>query len=284
MGDVLLLAVLVGLAVASITWQVRAGWFRLPGPDALDKSARPVLVPVGMVASMLLMGGFAASLGQMAAGIPTPSAFVQTTPTLTQQAQAAAITYALSIPLALGLWVSFCRNPAGIKPAPVLSTRRAVVLGLLTLLLWLPVVWAVGVLGQQVQIFIQGQGPPLLAHELLAQIVHGDAPLAWRLTLILAVVIGAPIVEEVLFRGLLQTGLCRALGSTWLGIGVSGVLFVLMHAGAIPRDGWITAGATLVVLTLALGMTFARTRSIAAPIALHAGFNAVSTAGAFLIT
>jgi membrane protease YdiL (CAAX protease family) len=38
------------------------------------------------------------------------------------------------------------------------------------------------------------------------------------------------------------------------------------------------------VLTLALGMTFARTRSIAAPIALHAGFNAVSTAGAFLIT
>lgn len=83
----------------------------------------------------------------------------------------------------------------------------------------------------------------------------------------LATVIATPVVEEVIFRGLIQSRLARALPG-WLSVVISALLFGLCHGQAI----WI-AYATL--LGLLFGWMALRSRSILPSLLAHFVFNAI---------
>jgi|GEM_PF-1958482 len=101
-------------------------------------------------------------------------------------------------------------------------------------------------------------------------IVHGALP--WRLALLFFIGIYSPIVQEVVFRGLLLTSLVRPLGVP-AAVAVSSAIFGVIHAGA---------GLASVVDTFAVGIVlsvlYLRFRSLTAPIAAHIATNFVATA------
>lgn len=83
--------------------------------------------------------------------------------------------------------------------------------------------------------------------------------------LILIVGIGAPIVEEIFYRGLLQRSLERRFG-VWTGILGSAVLFGVSHFQLLQLPA-------LVMFGVVLGVLAHRTGRLAAPIAAHIVFN-----------
>jgi len=92
---------------------------------------------------------------------------------------------------------------------------------------------------------------------------------------ILAVVILAPIAEEVFFRGVVFNAWLREGGRRWAFIG-SSALFALIHASVV-------ALLPIFLLGLALAWTYQRTGNLLAPIAMHAMVNGVSVALALLV-
>ena len=82
---------------------------------------------------------------------------------------------------------------------------------------------------------------------------------------ILAGVIFAPIVEELVFRGLIATRLSRGMPA-FAAIAVSALIFGIVH-------GTLFQGIYTALLGLLLGTVFFREDSLLASIALHFGFN-----------
>lgn len=90
----------------------------------------------------------------------------------------------------------------------------------------------------------------------------------YGLVLAVAVVVGAPVAEELFFRGLLFQALRRSV-PLWPAMGLSGLAFALSHIEPLA-----------IVILLPVGMFFAwvfhRTGSLLVPIAAHAAFNLVN--------
>ena len=79
---------------------------------------------------------------------------------------------------------------------------------------------------------------------------------------VLAVMVGT--VEELLFRGLLQSAMERVV-APWVAIGLSSILFALMHVGWMnPLEVLLAYGAGVVFGCLALRMD-----GLLAPITAH---------------
>lgn len=100
-----------------------------------------------------------------------------------------------------------------------------------------------------------------------------NPPLFW-LTLI-AVIFCVPFIEELLFRGFLQTWLKKYLQRGWA-ISLSALVFALVHFAPAQKAGNFDLIISLFVLSCFLGFIYEKTRSLWAPIAMHAIFNGVS--------
>ncbi|WP_167855571.1 CPBP family intramembrane glutamic endopeptidase [Hymenobacter fodinae] len=87
----------------------------------------------------------------------------------------------------------------------------------------------------------------------------------------LMLVVAAPILEEVLFRGILLNGLLRNY-RPWVAIGQSALLFGVFHCNPVQT---VSAG----IMGLLLGWLFYRTQSLLLCIVLHALNNAVGLLG-----
>ncbi len=92
------------------------------------------------------------------------------------------------------------------------------------------------------------------------------APGAWVIVLILVVVVGAPIVEEIVYRGAVQTHLQKTAGTGVALIGTA-VLFAAIHMSLIEFPG-------LFAFALVLGYTRLRSDTLGLPIVTHMAFNA----------
>ncbi len=136
-----------------------------------------------------------------------------------------------------------------------------------------PIMMASTILGLLVLIVTIGYEPPKHGHGLLGPMVEGSASM--RLKLLIHVAVLAPLFEELLFRGIIQSGLSHSGGRPrpWLGILVASVLFTGAHFKPDPTDiAWHTL-PSLFVLSVALGWVYERTGSLWAPILMHALFN-----------
>jgi len=84
--------------------------------------------------------------------------------------------------------------------------------------------------------------------------------------LVLVVVVGAPLVEELAYRGLLQGAFTRRL-SDWIGVVVVAAWFAVIHFQAIEIPG-------LFVVGLVLGVCAVRTGRLGLGVVTHMAFNA----------
>lgn len=91
---------------------------------------------------------------------------------------------------------------------------------------------------------------------------------AWALSLF--GVLLAPLMEELFFRGFLYPVLTRRLGIV-LSVGITSISFALIHAQQLA-SAWAPLFVILLV-ALALTITRAVTKSLAAPLLLHMGYN-----------
>ena len=92
---------------------------------------------------------------------------------------------------------------------------------------------------------------------------------------IIAVVILAPIAEEIFFRGVVFNALLREGGRRWAFIG-SSALFAVIHISLV-------ALVPIFLLGLALAWIYQRTGNLLAPIAMHMTVNGISVALALLV-
>ncbi|MCK5801023.1 MAG: CPBP family intramembrane metalloprotease, partial [Deltaproteobacteria bacterium] len=94
--------------------------------------------------------------------------------------------------------------------------------------------------------------------------------------LVLHVALLAPVAEELAFRGLLYRGL-RQITRPFPAAIVAALIFALMH-GHLGQSAWALG------LGLLLAFAYEQTRSLLAPILVHALFNAVPVAMAIVRT
>jgi len=120
--------------------------------------------------------------------------------------------------------------------------------------------------------------PIPLPHRHLGQsdrdLLRGSTPSAWGwVVLVIVVCVGAPLIEEIFFRGLLQSRLVQRLGPV-VGIPVASVMFGAAHL--IAWNGPLSLAYAWAVAAggLVLGVVYWSSGRLGTSIATHAFFNA----------
>ena len=106
-----------------------------------------------------------------------------------------------------------------------------------------------------------------------------STPLGWRVPLVLLVVSLGPLVEELLFRGVLLSALLQRWGSV-AAVGLSSLVFALAH---LPGLDWqVFALPDLFLLALALAWLRLRSGSIWPSVVGHGANNLLAVAAWFV--
>ena len=116
-----------------------------------------------------------------------------------------------------------------------------------------------------------GYEPPKLAHEMLKVLAAAESR-ADVLAIAASAIIVAPVIEEIIFRGMLQTAMGQRGLGRWPTIIVTSALFAAIH---VSPTMW-PALPGLFVLAVCLGYAYERTGSIWSPIVIHMVFNAIN--------
>lgn len=169
-----------------------------------------------------------------------------------------------------------------IEPADLL-------LGLLCFVIAYPFIAFAATATESMVAGLGGEKPAEIAHGTLQMIVDaGGSP--WRWALIAAVVLGAPIVEEIVFRGFLQSGLLRSTQNPVWSILITSGVFAWLHvdpsafqtnaavASTEASGAPVHAIIPLFVLSVAIGIAYERTKRLGVAITMHAVFNALNVA------
>ncbi len=198
---------------------------------------------------------------------------------------ATVVTYTLTVAGVLMALGALRRLSAGADTTPeragVFALRMAdVPRGVLAFVLAAPLIVAVSLLAVLAARWASGKAPEPVAHDLLRLILdHRESPWAWALAG--SAVLGAPLVEEVMYRGLLQSAIVRATARPRTSIAITSALFALAH---LPPGSGVPyhALATLFVLSMCMGLAYELTRSLCVPVVMHVCFNAANVAVALL--
>ncbi|MDJ0770509.1 MAG: CPBP family intramembrane metalloprotease [Ilumatobacter sp.] len=143
----------------------------------------------------------------------------------------------------------------GFRPADLVG----VPLGVVTQLIFVPLLY----------VPLQAIWPDTFSDERLeerAQDLADRADGGMVILLALIVVVGAPIVEELVYRGLLQRSAAASIGP-WPSLLVTSAFFSLIHFAPVEYPGLFLAG-------LAFGVCLTLTGRIGPAIVTHASFNA----------
>ncbi len=131
-----------------------------------------------------------------------------------------------------------------------------------------PIVIIVSLLNDRIW---QGQGG---SNPILQIVLEGKDPIALWLFFLTAAVM-APIFEEFLFRGFLLPSLSRYV-PVWGAIGLSGLFFGLAHLS-------LSEIVPLTTLGIILGVVYARTRNLLAPMLLHSLWNSSTLISLYIL-
>ncbi|MBT4583450.1 MAG: CPBP family intramembrane metalloprotease [Phycisphaerae bacterium] len=114
-----------------------------------------------------------------------------------------------------------------------------------------------------------------VGHETLV-FLHNAEFSIYLVVVVLAATLGAGVIEEIVFRGLLLPSVPEFVGSTsvWGAILITSAIFSAMHLGSVPLS------ALLGLMVLSIGLCLARVKSggVFAPIAVHILFNTFNIA------
>lgn len=270
-------------------------------PGSLSRSPESPLRP-GAAAPILLLGFVVFLLPQFAAAaaivaVGGPDGTQAGTLRATGSAMLASYTFGIAAG-AIGCWLAVRAGLIG-SSAVRFSPRDAAV-GAAALLLSMPVILVVSHATRLIAHAAGADTGGALQHgtlEILTQgpgsgvgSGHGFEMGFWWIVVLAGAVLGAPIVEEITFRGLLQPAVSGVLGR-WAGVLVTSAIFTALHvpaSGGESADGpggatWL-AIPTIAALSIALGIARERTGRLGVPIAMHIGFNAINVVLAFVET
>jgi membrane protease YdiL (CAAX protease family) len=128
-------------------------------------------------------------------------------------------------------------------------------------------------------------GPPQgMAHPTLQQLTENpNDPWVWAI--IGGAVIGAPFVEELIYRVFVQGAMLKWLKSPWLSIILTSIVFTAMHRLLVPAELAVPWHALLPIFAVGLtcGVAYERTRRVGVPIMMHICFNALNVILTLLI-
>lgn len=99
---------------------------------------------------------------------------------------------------------------------------------------------------------------------------------------VIAIVLIAPIVEELTFRGFIFGGLRQRFGVGWAVV-LSSAVFALAHTLSVGGS-ILLLGPSLFLAGVALALTYQWTRSLYPGMVLHASFNLIAVVAIFLTT
>lgn len=150
-----------------------------------------------------------------------------------------------------------------------LPTMSALVQGAMYFVMGFPLIWLMGVLWLILLQWLATLGLPLPteAQDIVRIFAELDSPALLALYLLVAVV-GAPVAEELIFRGALYRFL-KSRQSTPVAIIVSAAIFAAVHWNAMSFTSLLTVGIVLCI-------AYEFSGNIKVPIFLHAFFNANS--------
>jgi membrane protease YdiL (CAAX protease family) len=120
--------------------------------------------------------------------------------------------------------------------------------------------------------FFYGPDFQMQKHEAL-ETISDNPQLPLRILVTIVAVLVAPVLEELLFRGIFQTAIRSVLytkkHAPWLAIAISSGLFIMMH---IDLSHW----PALYVLGVGMGYSYEKSGSLFRSIFMHMLFNATS--------
>lgn len=142
------------------------------------------------------------------------------------------------------------------------------------------VVGALSVWGAQAVATWRGTSPPgNVAHTTLSKLIEpaggGESGAGflghdvWWWGTVLGVTVGAPIIEEFIYRGFIQSGVLRLTRSGPVAVVLTSLMFAMAHWSAVEGHALVT----LFVLSLCFGMAMEKTGRLWVPILMHAAFN-----------
>jgi len=176
------------------------------------------------------------------------------------------LLYALTGFLVVSLCLTYSRTSARQAfLSPTCTAREALLKGLLYGLAAIP---PVVLLSMAISRTLEAFGHPTQLQEVFDWLGDGSFRLGTRLFMTVAAVVIAPVVEELLFRGILFTAVLKARRFFFAAL-LSGAYFALMHFHA-------PSFLPLLALSIAFSAGYAATGSILTPIAMHALFNLTS--------
>jgi membrane protease YdiL (CAAX protease family) len=140
--------------------------------------------------------------------------------------------------------------------------------GFLTLLAVWPLVLAAMSLTMLITKQLYGRQYRIPPHEALKLITESPA-LPLQVLLVIVAVVVAPVIEEMLFRGLFQTTIRSYLQRPWAAIVLTSLMFASIHTD-------ISHWPSLFVLALGLGYAYEKSGSLLRPIFMHALFNGIT--------
>lgn len=138
-------------------------------------------------------------------------------------------------------------------------------------LLSFPIITATLLIASLAATLLRGVTLSPISHDTLGLLFSADRTIAWWV-MVGAVVIAAPIVEEFIYRGCLQSAILGATKSHAIAIMLTAAVFAAAHIGSVRAE----ALAGLFVLGLAFGLVFERTGRVGSVVVMHAIFNAAN--------
>jgi membrane protease YdiL (CAAX protease family) len=125
---------------------------------------------------------------------------------------------------------------------------------------------AIAIVTAPLIVWIWPDGPP---SQSVAEVAESSETLIEQLLVLMVVAVGAPIIEEMIFRGMLLSILARSL-SRWPAILVSAAVFSAVH---LFDPNAIAVIPGLFLLGIALGWAAMKRGDLSLAIALHSGIN-----------
>jgi len=255
------LAYWVALALLAATLLV--AWWRRRGqhrPDLDNPSLTAGFGDVLLIIGLTLLNGLTYVVGEGGASAGEGKAAVITTAQVVGSSM-------IQVQFAV-LLVLYLRLVRGLSPVTFLGLRSRsfqAVLG-----------WSVGgllVTGLLMNAAMQGwwhgvlgTSPPEDSDQVIVQAFQQSKDMGLRLSIIVAAGLVAPVVEELVYRGLIY-GFARSLIGHWPAALLSSAIFALVHVDAV-------ASLPLFVLALGLATAYDRSRSLWVPVIMHMLFNA----------
>ncbi|NNF43097.1 MAG: CPBP family intramembrane metalloprotease [Phycisphaerales bacterium] len=257
-------SVMLLLAVVAATAIIARRMTRLS-----DTPRRPVVFepPLALTLAliMLVLGPVGATLAARLAGVDLTGGDGERP--LAEQTQIALGAYAAQMIVAVAY---AARLATATRPIPDrrCSLPASAGSGLSTIIVLWPILSTVGVGLAWLSERVAGAPPDPIAHDLLRTLADASRT-KWFWVMSILAITAVPLLEELLYRALVQGGLRRAGASPWLAIFITSVLFAGMHA----TNTTLPALSLLFLLSLGFGWVYERTGRLTASIVMHAAFN-----------